>query len=46
MAELAGGAIDEIVEGMTGDAIRLEEHYRAKRVESKNRLRYRSHLRE
>ena len=27
---------------MTGDAARLEEHYRGKQVESKNRLRYRS----
>ena len=42
MADLAAGAIDEIVEGMTGDAARLEEHYRGKQVESKNRLRYRS----
>ena len=42
MTELAAGIIDEIVEGMTGDAIRLEEHYRSKQVVSKNRLRYRS----
>ena len=42
MAELAAGVIDEIVEGMTGDAVRLEEHYRGKEVESQNRLRYRS----
>ena len=42
MAEFASGVIDEIVDGMTGDAVRLEERYRAKRVESKNRLRYRS----
>ena len=42
VAELAAGAIDEIVEGMTGDAARLEEQYRTRQVESKNRLRYRS----
>ena len=42
MAEFASGVIDEIVDAMTGDAVRLEERYRAKRVESKNRLRYRS----
>ena len=42
VAALAAGAIGEIVEGMTGDAARLEEHYRTKQVESKNRLRYRS----
>ena len=42
MADLAAEAIDEIVEAMTGDAARLEEHYRGKQVESKNRLRYRS----
>ena len=42
VAEFAAGVFDEIVDGMTGDAVRLEEHYRAKEVESRNRLRYRS----
>ena len=42
MAEFAAGVIDEIVDGMTGDAVHLEAHYPAKEVESKNRLRYRS----
>ncbi|MCZ6888272.1 MAG: hypothetical protein O7H39_07230 [Gammaproteobacteria bacterium] len=39
---LAQASIEEIVAALVGDATALEETYRAKQVESSNRMRYRS----
>lgn len=42
VADIAGRVFDEVVDGMTGDAARLEEYHRTRQVESKNRMRYHS----